>query len=616
MSDDDDNVVDFPIRRPVDPPGPQIGDVVAGGRYTLLECKGEGGLGRVFLAVDASGFRHVAIKTIVPRYSRHPLRQLRLFNEFHYLEQITDRSHVVAPIECGRLPEFDDWPYLVLEHITGISLFQRMLQAKRITPSEIIDIGIQTARGIQAIHRARVVHRDITPQNLLLVENGERWHVKIIDFSHGADADAPRLLAGDEGRLTGMHEVPGTSQYMPPEQANAQAADPSMDVYSFGIVLYEMITGRNPFAGMPRRVYIRLARSEGLPVDPLDPRVHPDLPESLLRLTGRCLRQSPAGRPSIDQVVRRLEAIRGEDEFPEGGRVQPLPARPVPVVGEVAGRDEPDAFEVVPTTPMPAARAARVEVAPVANAAPVADVAPAEPSPAVTTVPDAMDGPSPVEEGTGPGGHPSWVAIVVPATIVMLLTLAVAAWLWKPGATTEPDPAPAQPLAGVEPRIELRDDMDPEPIPAVPHAPQPIEQPRASHSPREQVSASPAAGHISSEPPVPPTPARLPSSEPRPLRRRPAAAADVASAKAQCVGVVEAARAARAAHDWHTVVEHTRDRGCWMAARAERLAWRVEALSELRRWKECAQLGDQAEDSRIRFLADACRARLTREETP
>jgi hypothetical protein len=622
-------VLRFPrtIPAPAEPRGPEVGDVVAGGRYVLLECLGVGGLGTVFLADDLTASRRVAIKTLVPRYIGRREREQRLFDEFRYLERVKDRRHVVEAIECGRLSEFDGWPFMVMEHVDGLSLFRRLLQGKRMTPAEIIELGLQTARGIQAIHRARVVHRDITPQNLLLTESGKGTTVKIIDFSHGADADARKLMAGEHGRLTGMHEVPGTAQYMPPEQANAKAADPRMDIYSFGIVLHEMITGRNPFAGMTRDVYIDRQRQDALQVDPLDPRVYPDLPESLLRLVGRCLRENPAGRPAIELVIRRFEAMHVEVEPFEAARTQPRLVRPVL---EVAADESRDAIglDVAPAAELgPVGGDLVVEAAVVVEASAVAEVAPtvevaaaAKVAPAADGVPVVHSVDAPVVNQEGEMADPSddlqaeqptrspWLLGVAAAVAVLLLAVAVVLWVvtrdaGKPQATPDMSTRPVEPA-------EEPPEVSPAPAPQPSTMPDPADTSQADDSrepkPAPVVNDNPSDRESQ-------VPAEI-SASPEPRRSRRPSAGAAPKAKARCEGVVEAAKAARIRHEWTAVVKLTADRGCWAGVLDDRLAWRAEALSELGRWEECAQLGAQTTNAAVKFLANGCLTRSKRSE--
>jgi tRNA A-37 threonylcarbamoyl transferase component Bud32 len=573
--------------------GPSLGDIVASGHYALVDRLGEGGLGTVFLAKDIAKGHEVALKTLIPRYIGRPERERRLFDEFSYLERVTDHRHVVAGIECGRLPEFDGWPFLVMEHVAGGSLFRRMLRDPALTPSETIDIGLQVARGIQAIHRARVVHRDITPQNILLSERGDRSRVKIIDFSHGADANGPRLAAGQHGRLTGMHEVPGTAQYMPPEQASSMAADPRMDIYSFGVVLYEMITGSNPFAGMSREVYIELQRRDGLQAEPIDPRVYPELPASLLRLVSRCMHARPAGRPSIEQIIRRFAALEGELDGDvhrfESARTQPRLVRPMSVVGApgehaavltVVGEGEEPAVVEAIETPVVVEAPTVVEVAVVHG--------------------DAAD-------------HRVWF---VAAAVVLVVAIVIVTWMWlgdrRPVDPPQPSAPPTEvaPPAVVPPALDERRQASAEPDAKAPSSPEPTRGAKVVEDGPPDPEASPAVDErtIGRAAPPPSTNVEL-SPAPHGQRKTPAAAGASGKAKTRCAGVVDAAKAAQAKRNWTLVVKHTSDPTCWDSAPVDRLAFRAEALAELGRWAECARIGAQSKAPQVQAWTESCRAR-------
>src|SRR5690606_16021810 len=157
-------------------------------------------------------------------------------------------------------------------------------------------------------HRAGVVHRDVTGRNVLIDES-DADHCVLIDFGHAADARAPRLAVGSPGRLTQPDEIPGAAGAMPPEQVRAEPADPRMDVFAFGVLLYELLTATHPFtAFQDRELYIRLQRKDQLAVPKIDRRAFGDIPEGLAALVENCTRLDPLRRPTMAEVVQRLDA--------------------------------------------------------------------------------------------------------------------------------------------------------------------------------------------------------------------------------------------------------------------------------------------------------------------
>jgi serine/threonine protein kinase len=560
----------------VEPDEPDVGTRVAGGRYTLIDRLGEGGLGTVFLAEEQATGRQVAIKTLIPRYVGRPDREQRLFDEFAYLQRIKDHDHVVAAIEGGRLAEFDGWPFFVMEYVPGRSLFRYFIQEPSITTAATVGIGLQVARAVQAIHRARVVHRDVTPQNILLLEpfeNHGQHRVTVIDFSHAANADGPRLVVGDERRLTKTFEVPGTAQYMPPEQAAVAAANTKMDIYSLGIVLYEMITGRNPFAGVRREDYIELQRQDALKIDPIDPRVYPDLPHSFIHLITRCLRRRPEGRPDIGQIVRRLETIE-RDVGASYAFYAPYAA--------------PEAPEALPLRVVPPS--AKTTTVPATATKPATKPATlTQPLTLTLTQPASLtmvEGEGIEDNGTAPK-RKSGLAVTLAAVVGVMATLAGVGFLWKQETVqghdkgTEATRAQATRAHNKTPDIkpDIEPDIEPEP------------KPRVNQGAR-----------------------RLRPRRPNPKVRSPA---DRGPTISECEDTVAAANSAWRDLRSSDVLLHTSARACWAEAPIGRLALRAEALMDLGRWSECVRLGQQSQSPKVQRWTTRCEKRLeSLEDTP
>ena len=292
---------------------PKLGDILAG-RYELLETLGEGGMSVVFRAHDRVRGRDVALKLLAERYLGRPERERRLLDEAAYLGRLADTPGIVALLDHGRLSDLHDWPYLVTELLVGRTLDWQLIKHV-FTPSERSEIVRRIAEALCRCHAAGVVHRDLTPSNVAVAF--DPLCVELFDFSHSADLASPRVDPGDSERLTGIFEVPGTSGYMGPEQASAAPPDAKMDVFAFGVLLYELITGRNPYPNVSHQEFIELQRSGRL--DP--PRLHAwayEVDPRWAELVRDCTQAEPERRPTMAEIVARLDAPAIETPAPAG----------------------------------------------------------------------------------------------------------------------------------------------------------------------------------------------------------------------------------------------------------------------------------------------------------
>ncbi|WP_106394658.1 serine/threonine protein kinase, partial [Enhygromyxa salina] len=283
---------------------PQIGETLAG-RYELLDTLGEGGMSVVFRARDRQTRSEVALKLLTPRYLGRPEREQRLLDEAQYLEWLRGTPGIIELIDHGRLADRHDWPFLVTKLLRGRALNWQLITHK-FTPGEIRELALGIARALASCHAAGVIHRDLTPTNVSVVLNP--LAVELFDFSHAASVDAPRVAPGDSGRLTGVFDVPGTSGYMGPEQASSAPADAKMDVFSFGVLLYEIITGRNPYPNVSHKEFIELQRAGNLEPPRLQAWVY-DVDPSWGELIRECTLADPRGRPSSAALVKTIEAL-------------------------------------------------------------------------------------------------------------------------------------------------------------------------------------------------------------------------------------------------------------------------------------------------------------------
>jgi Tol biopolymer transport system component/predicted Ser/Thr protein kinase len=297
---------------------PQKGDVL-GGRYVLLERIGSGGYGTVFRARDKSKNRIVAVKILRSELSDDP-DYVRRFRREASIAGLLDSRHIVRIFEAGHAQLRDqDVHFLVMEYVEGPTLHQLLKQKTQLAVPEALEIAAGVARGLEEAHDKGVVHRDIKPKNIFIAEDET---VKVGDFGIAGAVDFPSLRPDDP--------ILGTPRYMSPEQClgKRDEIDIRSDVYSLGVVLYEMIAGRPPFEGdSPSTITYKHIHETPVPLGQLVP----SAPAEVEALVGCCLDKRPEGRFQSPLALRRAieETLHIEEETPEETPVKPL-AEPPP----------------------------------------------------------------------------------------------------------------------------------------------------------------------------------------------------------------------------------------------------------------------------------------------
>jgi len=264
-----------------------------GKRYQVEETLGSGGMAVVYRARDIMLERLVAIKLLRQRYSRDPSFRQLFHQEAKSAGKLTHPNIVTIHdfgLEENRL-------FIVMEYVPGTDLKTIMAQKGTFTVREALHLIIQACFGIGYAHRAGLVHCDVKPQNMLVTPGGQ---LKVTDFG------IARLLAtiqpGEQHAI-----VWGSPLYFAPEQAAGDAPSPASDVYSIGVILYQMLTGRPPFVSDDSQELVRLHRD----VAPIPPRqINPGIPVSLERIILKVLSKNPNARFSTaDQLGRVLQAV-------------------------------------------------------------------------------------------------------------------------------------------------------------------------------------------------------------------------------------------------------------------------------------------------------------------
>jgi serine/threonine-protein kinase len=260
-----------------------------GNRYRVIQLLGSGGTGQVYLAELCSGpRRRFALKVLraehrgepdlVARFEREAVAAARI----HHPNVLAIEAAEASREGDGELPRF-----FVMELLVGLDLADTLAFAGSLGPARSVRVAERAALGLGAAHAAGVIHRDVKPENLFLVHAPDgREQVKVLDFGFSH-------LPGDRNEARG--HVVGTPEYMAPEQARGAPADPRADIYSLGVVLYEMLAGRVPFVGEYPEVARRHARERPPPI------LRAGLSADLDAVVRRALEKAPEERfPSME----------------------------------------------------------------------------------------------------------------------------------------------------------------------------------------------------------------------------------------------------------------------------------------------------------------------------
>ncbi len=309
----------------VDGPAPRAGDRL--GRFELRGVLGVGAMGRVFRGFDPTLGREVAIKALVDAWGDEGSEERRRFEREARLLATLNHPNIAAIYGWELI---DGAPYLVLELVEGQTLAER-LDRGPLPVAEAVTVALQLAGALEEAHRKGVVHRDLKPSNVKLDLEGR---VKVVDFGI-AKALAPEneRPAGAGAPTTEAGAILGTAPYMSPEQVRAEPVDTRSDVWAFGCLLYEMLSGRRAFGGAsPAEVLAAVLRD-----DPDWNRLPAALPAGLRRLLRRCLRRDRRQRLNdIGDARLELTELGTEDEATTPVRPAPRPPRTLLVATLVA----------------------------------------------------------------------------------------------------------------------------------------------------------------------------------------------------------------------------------------------------------------------------------------
>jgi len=278
--------------------------------YKIGDKIGEGGMGAVYKAEDLKLKRTVALEFLSRRALADEGQKARFLREAQAAAGL-DHSNICTVYEVG---EADGDTFIAMAYLEGQSLAEK-IAAGALDFEDAADLAQQVARGLRAAHRREVVHRDIKPANVILTRDGV---ARIVDFG--------LAQLGGEGRLTEEGTTVGTTAYMSPEQAMGEQVDHRTDIWSLGVLLYELVAGRTPFRGhYSDSIVYSIVNEEPQPLSEL----RSDVPPALERIVSRALLKNPEERyPDIDEMLADLGALRGGAESAAAGAT-PTRAQPV-----------------------------------------------------------------------------------------------------------------------------------------------------------------------------------------------------------------------------------------------------------------------------------------------
>ncbi len=418
---------------------PLVGRVL-NDRYRILEPIGQGGMGRVYKALQASIDRTVALKVLGAGHDREPNFYKRFFLEASVTAKLT-HPNTITLYDYGRTD--DGVFFIAMEYLAGRTLSQVMQAEGPLAQERVIHIAQQICRSLREAHAMGIIHRDLKPANvMLLVQHDDHDFVKVLDFG------LVKFFEGENagGDITNAGTFMGSPHYIAPEQARNQSPDQRCDIYSLGILLYHMLTGRVPFtAAAP--VDIILKHLHEAPLPPAEMRPDVQIAPELQHIVLRCMAKSREERfQSMDELLVQLKTARARLT----GVSAPISVPPLhetqPMKAGSGGQ--------TPPTPQPALRTPSEALNAVRSTP--ASVARPPPPPA-----DAMVDEYPVREPGAPIATPqatqmntaagSLLRAALPAALIILAGVVAAAIILR----TQPAarPAPAVPAARPAPAV-------------------------------------------------------------------------------------------------------------------------------------------------------------------
>jgi serine/threonine protein kinase/tetratricopeptide (TPR) repeat protein len=281
------------------------------GAYEIIGSLGAGGMGEVFRARDSRLGREVALKILPPDVTNDPGRLERFDREARAIAAL-NHPHIVTIYSTEHV---DNVRFLTMELVEGRTLAE-LISAGPLPLMQFLEIGVALSDALSAAHQKQITHRDLKPGNVMLSDDGR---VKVLDFGlasiGGLEGDARDAT---RAALTQAGMVVGTTPYMSPEQVEGRALDPRSDVFSLGVVLYELLTAHRPFTGpSPAAVMSSILRDAPRPVS----EIRPDIPQSVSGVVAKCLDKRVDGRMQTREVQAELRRIQQQESGVHGSAI-------------------------------------------------------------------------------------------------------------------------------------------------------------------------------------------------------------------------------------------------------------------------------------------------------
>lgn len=264
-----------------------MADKVLGGRYTVLDKIGIGGMATVYRGMDNVLGRQVAIKTMLPQYAADPSFAARFKQEAQAAAALQS-PYIVGIYDWGK---DDDTYYIVMEYLRGTDLKSGIRKHGALDCRKVAQIGSQICQALSVAHKHDIIHRDIKPQNIMVQPDG---NIKVMDFG---------IARAKNSHLTQDNSVLGTAHYVSPEQTQGKELGPTSDLYSLGIVMYEAATGKVPFDG-DDAISVALKQVNEQPVPPSQ--INPNVDATLEGIILKCMQKNPANRFQTADELRRV----------------------------------------------------------------------------------------------------------------------------------------------------------------------------------------------------------------------------------------------------------------------------------------------------------------------
>ena len=295
---------------------------VLGGRYTVQDRIGTGGMAIVYRGLDEVLGRTVAIKTMLPQYASDPSFAARFKQEAQAAAALSS-PYIVSVYDWGK---DGDTYYIVMEYLRGTDLKSGIRKHGALDCKKVAQIGSQIAQALSVAHRHEIIHRDIKPQNIMVLRDG---NVKVMDFG---------IARAKNSHLTADNSVLGTAHYVSPEQTTGKELGPTTDIYSLGIVMYEAATGKVPFEGDDAiSVALKQVNEQPKPPSMINPNVDPSLESIILK----CMQKDPAARFQTadelyhvlrDYIAGRMQRVNAQTSVIPVNTTTTIGAKTTPII--------------------------------------------------------------------------------------------------------------------------------------------------------------------------------------------------------------------------------------------------------------------------------------------